>query len=101
LILAVFFHGVSVTWHTIRYAWLLCGISTKDHHQPKYENPFELNDIFFYHFAIPSIALFYFGAEVDIICFYRFRYIAHGLGYFMIHDVLTSGFKWSKTPTSI
>jgi beta-carotene 3-hydroxylase len=43
----------------------------EDHYQPKYEHPFERNDIFFCHFAIPSIALLFFGAEAGfIICFY-------------------------------
>jgi beta-carotene 3-hydroxylase len=39
-----------------------CGIHA-DHHQPKYANIFERNDIFFVIFAAPSIALFYYGVE--------------------------------------
>jgi beta-carotene 3-hydroxylase len=34
-----------------------------DHHQPKYANIFERNDIFFIIFAAPTIALFYYRVD--------------------------------------
>jgi beta-carotene 3-hydroxylase len=71
----------------------------EDHHQPKYEHPFERNDIFFIIFAIPSIALFYFGAEAgfNYLFFIGLGIFAYGLSYFMIHDVLIhQRFKWFK-----
>jgi beta-carotene 3-hydroxylase len=59
----------------------------EDHHQPKYEHPFERNDIFFINFAN---SMLYFGAEAgfNYLFFYWFGHIAYGLSYFMIHDVL-------------
>jgi beta-carotene 3-hydroxylase len=60
-----------------------------DHHQPKYANIFERNDLFFVIFAIPSILLFYFGASADFD--YRFfiglGIFAYGLSYFIVHDI--------------
>jgi beta-carotene 3-hydroxylase len=35
-----------------------CGIFIEDHHQPKYEHPFERNDIFYYHASL-NRALFF------------------------------------------
>jgi beta-carotene 3-hydroxylase len=48
-----------VTWLTHKY--LMHGFMWyfhEDHHQPKYANIFERNDIFFAIFAIPSMFLF-------------------------------------------
>ena len=89
-----------VTWLTHKYVmhgfmWYF----HEDHHQPKYEHPFERNDIFFVIFAIPSIALFYFGAEAgfNYLFFIGLGIFAYGLSYFMIHDVLIhQRFKWFK-----
>ena len=37
-----------------------------DHHEPKYPDTIERNDIFFVIFAAPSIILFYYGVEDGI-----------------------------------
>jgi beta-carotene 3-hydroxylase len=59
----------------------------EDHHQPKYEHPFERNDIFFINFANPCFILVL--RRVSIICFFiGLGIFAYGLSYFMIHDVL-------------
>ncbi len=80
-----------VTWLTHKYVmhgfmWYFHA----DHHQPKYANVFERNDVFFVIFAIPSILLFYFGAEAgfDYKFFIGLGIFAYGLGYFLVHDVM-------------
>jgi beta-carotene 3-hydroxylase len=67
----------------------------EDHHQPKYEHPFERNDIFLICHSL--YRTFYFVLRrVSIICF-CLGIFAYGLSYFMIHDVLIhQRFKWFK-----
>lgn len=87
-----------ITWFTHKYImhgflWFL----HKDHHQPKYQNVFEKNDFFFLIFAIPSIALFYFGTipQLNYLFFIALGILFYGITYFLIHDVLIHRrFKW-------
>lgn len=79
-----------ITWLTHKYVmhgflWYLHA----DHHQPKYAYIFERNDLFFVIFAIPSILLFYFGAEAgfDYRFFIGLGIFAYGLSYFIVHDI--------------
>lgn len=79
-----------ITWLTHKYVmhgflWYLHA----DHHQPKYAHIFERNDLFFVIFAIPSILLFYFGAEAgfDYRFFIGLGIFAYGLSYFIVHDI--------------
>ncbi|SFW67031.1 sterol desaturase family protein [Cellulophaga fucicola] len=89
-----------ITWLTHKYVmhgflWILHA----DHHQPKYPHPFEKNDLFFVIFAIPSIALFYFGIhpELNFMFFIGLGILFYGMAYFLIHDVLIhQRFKWFK-----
>jgi len=89
-----------VTWLTHKYImhgsmWYFHA----DHHQPKYANIFERNDIFFVIFAAPSIALFYFGMEggLNYKFFIGLGIMFYGLCYFLIHDLLIhQRFKWFK-----
>jgi beta-carotene 3-hydroxylase len=72
----------------------------EDHHQPKYANIFERNDVFFAIFAFPSIILFSVGVEAgfNYLFFIGLAITAYGFCYFMIHDVLIhQRFKWFKT----
>ena len=80
-----------VTWLTHKYVmhgflWYLHA----DHHQPKYAHIFERNDLFFVIFAIPSILLFYFGAQAgfDYKFFIGLGIFAYGLSYFIVHDII-------------
>lgn len=80
-----------VTWCTHKFVmhgflWYL----HEDHHQPKYAAIFERNDAFFVIFAIPSILLFYFGANAgfDYRFFIGLGIFAYGLSYFLVHDVM-------------
>ena len=89
-----------VTWLTHKYVMHgLMWYFHEDHHQPKYANVFERNDIFFVIFAIPSIVLFYYGVEggINYLFFIGLGIMFYGMCYFMIHDVLIhQRFKWFK-----
>ena len=89
-----------VTWSTHKYVMHgLMWYFHEDHHQPRYQNAFERNDVFFIIFAIPSILLFYFGVQNDInfMFFIGLGILFYGIAYFMIHDVLIhQRFKWFK-----
>lgn len=89
-----------ITWLTHKYVmhgfmWYF----HEDHHQPKYANIFERNDIFFVIFAAPSITLFYFGVQggLNPLFFVGLGILFYGIAYFLIHDVLIhQRFKWFK-----
>tara|TARA_R110002096_G_scaffold432976_3_gene650795 strand:+ start:52389 stop:52850 length:462 start_codon:yes stop_codon:yes gene_type:complete len=96
--LGVFLFMELVTWFTHKYVmhgflWYL----HEDHHQPKYQGPFEKNDLFFVIFAIPSILLFYYGVEptLNYKLFIGLGILLYGISYFLIHDVIIHRrFKW-------
>jgi beta-carotene 3-hydroxylase len=96
----VFLFMECVSWMTHKY--LMHGSMWyfhADHHEPKYANVFERNDIFFVIFALPSIILFYFGVQggMDYLFFIGLGIAFYGFCYFMIHDVLIhQRFKWFK-----
>ena len=97
---SVFLVMECVTWLTHKFVmhgfmWYFHG----DHHQPKYPDTFERNDIFFVIFAAPSIVLFYYGVDggVNYLFFIGLGIMLYGLAYFLIHDVLIhQRFKWFK-----
>jgi len=88
--LSVFISMEAITWLMHKYVmhgflWYL----HKDHHEPKYTNPFEKNDWFFVIFATPSILLFYFGTreEINYLFFIGLGIFLYGLAYFFVHDI--------------
>lgn len=89
-----------VTWCTHKFVmhgflWYL----HEDHHQPRYQTPFEKNDLFFVIFAVPSILLFYYGIrpELNYLFFIGLGILFYGIAYFLVHDVLIhQRFKWFK-----
>ncbi|MBC7845945.1 MAG: sterol desaturase family protein [Flavobacterium sp.] len=90
IFLATYLIMECITWCTHKFVmhgflWYLHA----DHHQPKYAHIFERNDLFFVIFAIPSILLFYFGAEAgfDFKFFIGLGIFAYGLSYFIVHDI--------------
>ena len=97
--LGVFIIMEGVSWFTHKYVmhgfgWFL----HEDHHQPKYDG-FEKNDLFFAIFAMPSMALFFFGSytEYTYLLFIGLGIMCYGIAYFTIHDVLIhQRFKWFK-----
>lgn len=90
----------AVTWITHKYVmhgfmWYF----HEDHHQPKYPDTFEKNDIFFVIFAIPSIVLIVNGLDggLNYLFFVGLGVMFYGIAYFLIHDVLIhQRFKWFK-----
>ena len=98
--LGTFLGMEGITWLTHKYVmhgflWYL----HEDHHQPKYANIFEKNDVFFVIFSIPSIVLFYFGINptLNYLFFIGLGILFYGLAYFFVHDVLIhQRFKWFK-----
>ncbi|WP_341227190.1 beta-carotene hydroxylase [uncultured Arcticibacterium sp.] len=92
-----------VTWCTHRFIMHgLLWVLHEDHHQP-HEGFFEKNDLFFVIFAMPSIALFYFGVEggLNILFFIGLGIMLYGLAYFLVHDVLIHRrFKWFDKTTN-
>jgi beta-carotene 3-hydroxylase len=93
-----------VTWLTHKY--VMHGIMWyfhEDHHQPRYQNWFERNDVFFVIFAIPSIVLFYFGVKggLNYLFFIGLGIMLYGMAYFLVHDVLIhKRFKWFNNTTN-
>jgi len=89
-----------VTWLTHKFVMHgLLWYFHEDHHQPRYQNTFERNDVFFIIFAIPSILLFYVGFQdgINFRFFIGLGILFYGMAYFMVHDVLIhQRFKWFK-----
>ncbi|MEO0398520.1 MAG: sterol desaturase family protein [Pseudomonadota bacterium] len=89
IVIAFVFIMEGVAWLMHRYVMhgFLWSVH-KSHHEPT-EGPFELNDIFGVVFALPSIALIYYGYR------YSAPALAAGVGifvygvvYFLFHDIL-------------
>ena len=98
--LATFAVMEGITWCTHKYVmhgflWYL----HEDHHQPKYQNIFEKNDLFFVIFAVPSSLSIYFGMknQMYFLAAFGFGILLYGIAYFLVHDVLIhQRFKWFK-----
>ncbi|MET0393152.1 MAG: beta-carotene hydroxylase [Chitinophagaceae bacterium] len=96
-LLATFLAMEGVTWLTHKYVmhgflWYL----HKDHHQVQ-PGFFEKNDAFFIIFAIPSIALIFFGTYGNAWWMQAigFGIMAYGFAYFLVHDVIIhQRFRW-------
>ena len=86
-----------ITWLTHKYVmhgflWYL----HKDHHQVQ-PGFFEKNDAFFVIFALPSMALIFFGTYNGVWWMQAigFGIMAYGAAYFIVHDVIIhQRFKW-------
>lgn len=90
----------TITWLTHKFVMHgLLWYFHEDHHQPRYQNVFEKNDVFFIIFAIPSILLFYTGIDngINYKFFIGLGITMYGISYFLVHDVLIhQRFKWFK-----
>lgn len=90
IILTTFFLMEGITWLIHKYVmhgflWTL----HRDHHDHSNEGKMERNDYFFAIFAIPTIALMYYGTLKN---FNAYFYIAlgitlYGMAYFFVHDI--------------
>jgi len=98
--LGVFLLMECVTWLTHKYVmhgfgWFL----HEDHHEPGYPHVFEKNDAFFVVFAVPSMALMYFGTytQYTFLLAIGIGILLYGIAYFLVHDVLIhQRFSWFK-----
>lgn len=90
IVVATFFIMEGITWTVHKYImhgflWTL----HRDHHDHSNEGDLERNDYFFAIFAIPTIALMYYGTINN---FNAYFYIAigitlYGMAYFFVHDI--------------
>ena len=90
IVMVVFLLMEPLTWTIHKYImhgflWIL----HKDHHDHSTEGHFEKNDYFFVNFALPAIALFYFGAKNDYnyLFFIALGITLYGMAYFFVHDI--------------
>ncbi len=90
IVISTFLLMEGATWLIHKYVmhgflWVL----HRDHHDHSTEGPFEKNDWFFVIFALPAIALMYWGAK------HHFNYLFYiglgitfyGMAYFFVHDI--------------
>lgn len=90
IVLIVFFAMEGATWLIHKYImhgflWVL----HKDHHDHSNDGFFERNDCFFVIFALPTIALMYYGSleNFNYLFFIGIGIMLYGMAYFFIHDV--------------
>ncbi|NGM66885.1 sterol desaturase family protein [Sphingobacterium sp. SGR-19] len=90
IILLTFISMEGATWIIHKYVmhgflWFL----HKDHHDHSNEGIFEKNDYFFVIFAVPTIALMYFGSlkEFNYLFFIGLGIMLYGMAYFFVHDI--------------
>lgn len=91
IVLGTFIFMECVTWLTHKFVmhgflWLL----HEDHHQPGY-GVFEKNDLFFVIFALPAMALIWFGVNDPAKWYMLFIGIgitAYGFAYFVVHEII-------------
>lgn len=93
------------TWLIHKYVmhgflWVL----HRDHHDHSNEGFFEKNDYFFVIFALPTIALMYFGSlqSFNYLFFIGLGIMLYGMAYFFVHDIFIHQrlkvFKHTKNP---
>lgn len=78
------------TWFIHKYIMHgLLWILHRDHHDHSTEGAFEKNDYFFVIFAIPAIALMYFGSlnHFNYLFYIGVGVTLYGMTYFFVHDI--------------
>lgn len=90
IVLLTFTLMEGATWIIHKYVmhgflWVL----HKDHHDHSNEGVLEKNDYFFVIFAIPTIALMYFGSleNFNYLFFIGLGIMLYGMAYFFVHDI--------------
>lgn len=90
ILIATFSLMEGATWVIHKYVmhgflWVL----HRDHHDHSTEGALEKNDYFFVIFALPAIALMYFGslADFNYMFFIGLGITFYGMAYFFVHDV--------------
>ena len=79
-----------ITWMVHKYIMhgFLWGLH-KDHHAHSTEGYLEKNDYFFIIFAVPAVALIYFGRKhnFNYLFFIGLGITLYGMAYFFVHDI--------------
>jgi beta-carotene 3-hydroxylase len=90
ILLLTFILMEGATWLIHKYVmhgflWTL----HRDHHDHSTAGPFERNDYFFVIFALPAIALMYFGSlnGYNYLFFIGLGITFYGVAYFFVHDI--------------
>ncbi len=90
IVLAVFFAMEGATWLIHKYImhgflWILHA----DHHDHSNEGQLEKNDYFFVIFAIPAIAVMYYGSTLgyNYVFYIGLGISIYGMAYFFVHDI--------------
>lgn len=90
IIILVFIAMEGATWLIHKYVmhgflWVL----HKDHHDHSNVGPMERNDFFFVIFALPTIALMYFGSlqNFNYLFYIGLGIMLYGIAYFIVHDI--------------
>ncbi len=105
IVILVFTLMEGATWIIHKYImhgflWVL----HKDHHDHSKEGVLEKNDYFFVIFALPTIALMYWGSlrGFNYIFYIGLGIMLYGMAYFFVHDIfIHQRIKWmSKTNRS-
>lgn len=90
ILLITFFLMEAFTWLAHKYVmhgflWFL----HKDHHDHSHKGQMENNDYFFLIFALPAIALMYFGSQqgFNYLFYIGLGITLYGFAYFFVHDI--------------
>lgn len=98
ILLSFFFLMEGVAWYTHKFIMHGFGwVWHKSHHHPR-KGLFELNDLYGFVFAVPSVVLIVAGsAELDWRFWAGLGIALYGLAYFLVHDVFVhQRVKWLK-----
>ena len=90
ILLITFMLMEALTWFIHKYImhgllWTL----HHDHHDHSASGPFQKNDYFFVIFAVPAIALIYFGSlhHFNYLFYIGLAITLYGIAYFLVHDI--------------
>lgn len=90
ILIAVFFLMEGLTWLTHKYIMhgLLWSLH-KDHHDHSNQGKMEKNDYFFLIFALPAIAIMYYGSleNYNYWFYIGLGITIYGFAYFFVHDL--------------
>ncbi|MEQ7799607.1 sterol desaturase family protein [Pedobacter sp. ASV1-7] len=98
ILLITFILMEGATWLIHKYVMhgLLWGLH-RDHHDHSTKGPFENNDFFFVIFALPAIALMYYGSinHYNYFFYVGLGITLYGMAYFLVHDIfIHQRIKW-------
>ncbi|MXS72821.1 sterol desaturase family protein [Chryseobacterium binzhouense] len=90
IVITTFFVMEGITWLVHKYVmhgflWSL----HRDHHDHSNEGKMERNDYFFVIFAVPTIAMMYYGTinNFNALFYIAIGITLYGMAYFFVHDI--------------